>query len=133
MEHKNKILKFHGIQPRYLEKMPIFRSSNELKLAKAFSSVTSDDKEKCKTYTRSFQKSVTNSPFPFTTKLPITNSGKSSVTESKNTLPELCQKCRRAVDRYSKCSVRFNFKNFSLVKCSHLKRPLVIPIYSVTG
>ena len=93
-----------------LRKLVVFRSSNELKLAKAFSSVTSDDKKK--SYTKSFPKSVTNSSFPFTTKLPIDiNPGKSSTTE--NTAAELCQKCRRAVDRYSKCSGMFNFWTFS--------------------
>lgn len=95
---------------KFCKKWVVFRSPNELKLAKAFSSVTSDDKKK--SYTKSFPKSVSNSSFPFTTKLPIDiNSGKSSTTEI--TQSELCQKCRRAVDRYSKCSGRFNFWIFS--------------------
>ena len=91
---------------KFCKKWVVFRSPNELKLAKAFSSVTPDDKKK--SYTKSFPKSVSNSSFPFTTKLPIDiNSAKSSTTEI--TQSELCQKCRRAVDRYSKCSGRFNF------------------------
>ena len=85
-------------------------------MAKAFSSVTSEDTKKPKA--KSLSKAVTNSSLVFKTKSD-SNAKQSNSLEinNANLESELCEKCRRAVDRYSKCSGRFNY-NISLPKSS---------------
>ena len=80
-------------------------------MAKAFSSVTSENTKKAQT--KSLPKPVTNPSLAFkTTGKNDLNVKKSNSSESKNLQSELCQKCRRGVDRYSKCSVGFNFRAY---------------------